>query len=98
MQEPETDYSILNRSGFRRGDVLFITRRGGTTPLNLAAQRVKRWAKRKREPFVGYAHVALAIGQDQVIHSTVSAKGSGQPQGVTVQSIYELTPDPSTRW
>ena len=98
MQEPETDYSILDRSGFRRGDVLFITRRGGTTLLNLAAQRVKRWAKRKREPFVGFAHVALAIGQDQVIHSTVSAKGSGQPQGVTVQSIYELTPDPSTRW
>lgn len=98
MHEAEPDNSILNMSGFRPGDVLFITRRGGMTPLNLVAQRVKRWTTRKREPFVGYAHVALAIGQDQVIHSTVSAKGSKQPQGVTVQSIYELAPDPSTSW
>lgn len=66
--------------------------------MNLAAQRVKRWPSRKREPFVGYAHVALAIGQDQVIHSTVGAKGSKQPKGVAVQSIYELAPDSSMRW
>ena len=90
--------SILNRSGFLPGDVLFVTRRGGTTAVNLAAQNLKRWMQRTREPYVGYAHVALAIGQDQVVHSTVSAKGSNQPHGVTVQSVYEMTPDSSTRW
>lgn len=94
----ESASSILNKSGFLPGDVLFITRRGGSTLLNLAAQRAKRWAQRSREPFVGYAHVALAIGQDQVVHSTVSAKGTDQPQGVVVQSIYELAPHRAKRW